>query len=208
LSSKRRKLNSGDSFGRLNVMSDLSERRVENGWEVDKYTCQCICGEIVKVCKFSLIKGYTKSCGCLRKGEKKWMHTHEMTDTRQYKIWGSMKVRCDVIENQAYPDYGGRGISYDPKWKRFESFWEDMQEGYLDTLTLERIDVNSGYCKENCRWATKKEQCRNKRKCKNNSSGVTGVAYDKRAKAWKATWSDKDSIPRTKNFPVRRHGEE
>ncbi len=74
-----------------------------------------------------------------------------------------MRRRCTEKKQKSYPDYGGRGITYDEKWFTFEGFWEDMQYGYSDELTLDRINNDGNYCKENCRWATRLEQSRNKR---------------------------------------------
>lgn len=74
-----------------------------------------------------------------------------------------MKGRCNNKNDDRYTDYGGRGIKYDPKWEKFDGFWEDMEEGYADNLSLDRIDVNGDYTKENCRWATSKQQSRNMR---------------------------------------------
>lgn len=102
----------------------------------------------------------SKSCGCatfLKANIK-----HNMHNTRQYQIWTDMKTRCNNPNNSHYYLYGGRGISYDPKWEKFEGFWEDMKEGYEDNLTIDRIDYNGNYCKENCRWITKTEQSKNR----------------------------------------------
>lgn len=82
----------------------------------------------------------------------------ELYQTRIYKAWSNMKTRCNNPKFNEYHRYGGRGISYCKEWDRFESFYLDMVDGYSDTLTLDRIDNDKGYSKDNCRWATIEEQ--------------------------------------------------
>jgi len=82
-----------------------------------------------------------------------------------YGSWYAMKQRCDNPKNTQYKDYGGRGITYDPKWDNFADFYNDMFTNYQKGLTIDRIDNSKGYFKENCRWATRKVQNRNKRCC-------------------------------------------
>jgi predicted DNA-binding transcriptional regulator AlpA len=86
---------------------------------------------------------------------------HGMSRSRPYRIWRGFRQRCDSPSERHARWY--TGISYDPKWKTFKGFWEDMKEGYADHLTLDRIDSSKDYCKENCRWATMKEQSRNRK---------------------------------------------
>jgi len=86
---------------------------------------------------------------------------HGMSRSRPYRIWRGMKVRCEQPDARSARWY--TGISYDPRWKLFELFWEDMKEGYAENLTLDRIDSSKNYSKDNCRWATMKEQSRNRK---------------------------------------------
>lgn len=89
--------------------------------------------------------------------------THLMSRTRPYVIWKAMKRRCYNKNDKAYKNYGGRNIKVCDRWMKFENFWEDMKNGYSDLLTLDRINNNGNYKKNNCRWATYIEQGLNKR---------------------------------------------
>lgn len=80
-----------------------------------------------------------------------------------WAIWKGMKQRCDNPKRKDYAYYGGRGISYDPKWSTLSGFLADMGDRPSLKHTLDRIDSNKGYSKDNCRWATRSQQARNQR---------------------------------------------
>jgi len=79
-----------------------------------------------------------------------------------YVAWVNMKTRCDNPKSTQYPWYGGRGVTYIPRWKEFKYFYVDMFEDWELHLTLDRIDTNRSYCKDNCRWASWKLQALNR----------------------------------------------
>ena len=85
-----------------------------------------------------------------------------MHKSSEYKSWHAMKMRCNNPNQTGYERYGGRGVSYEPSWETFEGFFKDMGPKENSKLELDRIDNDGHYCKENCRWATRKEQTRNR----------------------------------------------
>ena len=106
---------------------------------------------------------------------------NKLYQTPTYYCWNSMKDRCNNKNNKQYKDYGGRGVTYCKKWEKFDGFLEDMGVK-PDNMTLDRIDVDGNYNKENCRWVSRLEQQHNLRIHKRYDVGVT---YDKNHKTCK-----------------------
>jgi len=145
----------GKRFGRLIVI-----HLVEISTQGAMWLCKCDCGNERIIPTGKLLYGEIKSCGCYSIEQSK---SHGMTNTRPYSIWQGMKTRCDNPKSINYHLYGGRGIIYTDKWSTFEGFWNDMEDGYSEELTLDRINNEKGYSKENCRWSNTETQNSNKR---------------------------------------------
>ncbi len=88
---------------------------------------------------------------------------HGLVKHPMYRIWDAMIQRCTNKNNKKFHHYGGRGIVVDEKWKNFQNFYRDMFPSWVEGLTLDRIDNDKGYNKQNCRWVTMLQQNRNKR---------------------------------------------
>lgn len=152
-------------FGQL-VVIDLAEIRDKRSF----WLCKCDCGNTKVVRSDALMSLKTISCGCLKKKQDAINlianHKGNITFERMYHIWSSMKQRCENPNDQAYKDYGGRGISVCKEWSsdylQFKK-WA-YENGYAEDLTIERKDVNGNYCPENCTWIPMRYQSRNTRK--------------------------------------------
>jgi len=164
----------GQTFNRVTITGEVKEPGKDR-----QFTYLCICGRNGKATPYHIVNSVVKSCGCLLSETAaengKSTATHGMYGTRPYRIWQGMKTRCDNPNVAEYSDYGGRGITYDKKWSTFQGFWEDMEEGYFDHLTLDRVNNNEGYAATNCRWVDMSTQGHNRRKHKGSLCESVGV---------------------------------
>jgi hypothetical protein len=123
--------------------------------------CKCKCGASKIVRCSRLPYGDTISCGCATGVKGGRDNTHNMRYTRTYQIWAGMVKRCTNPKCNIWNHYGGRGITIDPRWLKFENFFEDMGEAPIG-YQIDRIDNDGNYTKINCRWVTQRTNINNR----------------------------------------------
>jgi len=159
-------------FGQLSIVSVDSSTHLA--------ICTCTCGKQVEVKMRRLIAKEVTSCGCWKETSKKFEATSRChRKSPLYSVWVSMIQRTTNPKSQVWDAYGGRGITTCEDWRIFDNFYFDMCGGYTHGLSLDRIDTNKGYSKDNCRWASRSVQNHNKRKqAKKASSQYLGVFFN------------------------------
>lgn len=143
-------------YGLLTIKEIIKKDGVYGAYAI----CECNCQDktIKTASLYNILSGATRSCGCLYRKRK------GMSASLSYGTWRNMINRCYDKDNKAYPHYGERGITVCERWKDrekgFFNFLEDMGER-IKGFSIDRKDNDGSYCKDNCRWATSKEQNRN-----------------------------------------------
>lgn len=144
----------GKSYGLWLVLSEGPRDKANKR----QWLCRCECGLEKLVNQGNLTSGKSKNCvNC-----KEHYVKHGLAEKhRLYSTWKSMRSRCNNPNVSAYKYYGGKGIRVCTEWGDFQVFVDDMYPSFVEGLTLDRIDGNLGYSKENCKWSTIPEQNEN-----------------------------------------------
>lgn len=173
------KIQAGQRFGKITVSA--AGQKIDRRFRV---ACRCDCGTEKTFLAYNLLSGNSRSCGCERGRQPKARKRAEYTLNKDpiYKVWHAMKGRCHNPNDYSFGRYGARGIGVCPEWRgSFQLFraWA-IKNGYARGLTIERKDNGAGYSPANCRWASLKEQARNRR----NNKLVLAFGEEKTAVEW------------------------
>lgn len=158
----------GHVFGRWTVISDPVVGHPRPRVLAVSFHCRCACGTQRLVPYQGLRYGRSTSCGCLRDEITSAVNSrHQESKTPLYGVWLNMRSRCADPTDEAYHNYGGRGITVCPEWAAPTSYpvfrdWA-RANGYERGLELDRKDNNAGYSPINCHWTTTRENNRNRR---------------------------------------------
>lgn len=175
--------------GRLTVIERAGKVRTEVQWSV-----MCDCGTLDVATSNQLVHGkktQCRECSRLSKIARTTKHGHTTwkgTKPLTYAVWAAMRDRCNNKNNKGYQNYGARGIKVCPEWDDYSVFLSDMGDPGPGELSIDRVNNDGNYCKENCKWTDRVTQANNRR---NNStyeyegkvytlkqlSDLTGVPY-------------------------------
>lgn len=158
----------GQRFGRLTATTIAPRTTRAVAWE-----CVCDCGGRKTALGLNLIRGRTRSCGCLKAETSRAtllanqeaftkQPVHGLTNSPTWRSWAAMIQRCTNPARSNWPYYGGRGIRVCDRWHSFALFFKDM--GLRpDGMTIDRRENSGDYEPDNCFWATAKQQAANRR---------------------------------------------
>ena len=203
----------GQVFGRLQVMGvcPLDRWKIYSRRNTTYYYpvmhVRCECGGSKDVLLTSLKSGTTQSCGCLNKERALAANTtHGMSKTPEYKIWEGIKLRCNPTTSKS-SNYGKRGITISEEWSSFEKFYEDMGPRPSKLYSIERLNNDKGYSKENCVWATRRQQQNNKRNTLFTVLNGEVVPLAEAARSMGVTYNSLAAKARAGKIPLIRAGE-
>lgn len=175
---------SGDSLGNcIYIKEDIQGYKNSR-----KAVFECVCGNTFIALIANVKNEHTTSCGCLKiPAVKKSSTRHGMRQSSEYNIWRLMIARCYKPQSTSYKNYGAKGITVGDRWKKsFINFYADMGNRPEGT-SLDRLENDKGYYKENCQWGTSLQQNRNR-------SITVKVTYNGETKAI-MEWSQIYGIP-------------
>lgn len=155
----------GARFGKLTAVKRAANNKKQTVWE-----CLCDCGNTVLVQTGHLRSGTTVSCGCYKRQRSTEIATrHGKSKSKLYNVWLSMRQRCHNPNCKDFSHWGGRGVNVCQEWDDYATFeaWA-TQNGYVEGLTIERVNVNGDYAPDNCTWIPRSEQMRNTTRTLNN----------------------------------------
>lgn len=212
---KRHTLKEGEKFNRLTAVSFHHRDDKLYFW-----TFKCDCGNETVTNSSSVVRGKTRSCGCLQKetianvGYSNATHGHSRTP--EYGTWLAMHRRCSDKDAPGYENWGGRGITVCERWKELSNFIADMGPRPKGRYTLERVNNELGYSPENCVWASYHTQHRNKRTninveyngqtmCLKDAAKLAGINYSTVCKRISALgWTPQQAITAPVNENISR----
>ena len=149
-------------YGKMSSATEAfmkTEKRMVNGkiYYYAETTCE-ICGKSRMISKSRINKiKFCQPCGNRLANTK-----HGLSKSPLYPCWAGMKDRCNKPNHIHYRYYGGKGITICEEWNDFENFYNDLKDTFFEGATLDRIDPNKGYYKENCRWLTRSDNLKHR----------------------------------------------
>lgn len=166
----------GQKFGRLTVIS----YKCKIG-ETHKWNCICECGNERSVLVHSLLRGQTRSCGCLKTDLSRLAYTtHGRKPKNLYQTWSNIKQRCYNAGNSDFKHYGGRGIKVCDEWRNSYEAFRDfaLENGYRENIEIDRYPNKDGnYEPGNVRFVPKLDNLRNTRRIKLNKARVFAIQF-------------------------------